>query len=215
MAELLVRDLGAGTDYETIMAAMRSFTAARTPETRDELWLTEHQPVFTQGQAGKAEFVLDPGDIPVVQSDRGGQVTYHGPGQIVAYLLFDLRRRGLTVRDLVRGIQNAIIALLADYGISATCRAEAPGVYVDGDKIAALGLRVRRGYSYHGLSFNVDMDLAPYARIVPCGLVGTGVTTLKTLHPASTVAEVTPALVAQLADVYGFNATRWLQGAPL
>ena len=215
MAELLVRDLGAGTDYETIMAAMRSFTAARTPETRDELWLTEHQPVFTQGQAGKAEFVLDPGDIPVVQSDRGGQVTYHGPGQIVAYLLFDLRRHGLTVRDLVRGIQNAIIASLADYGISATCRAEAPGVYVDGDKIAALGLRVRRGYSYHGLSFNVDMDLAPYSRIVPCGLVGTGVTMLKTLRPASTVAEVTPALVAQLAEVYGFNATRWLQGAPL
>ena len=215
MAELLVRDLGSGTDYETIMAAMRSFTAARTPETRDELWLTEHQPVFTQGQAGKAEFVLDPGDIPVVQSDRGGQVTYHGPGQIVAYLLFDLRRHGLTVRDLVRGIQDAIIALLADYGISATCRAEAPGVYVDGDKIAALGLRVRRGYSYHGLSFNVDMDLTPYARIVPCGLVGTGVTMLKTLRPASTVAEVTPALVAQLAEVYGFNATRWLQGAPL
>ena len=215
MAELLVRDLGAGTDYETIMAAMRSFTSARTPETRDELWLTEHQPVFTQGQAGKAEFVLDPGDIPVVQSDRGGQVTYHGPGQIVAYLLFDLRRQGLTVRDLVRGIQNAVIALLADYGISATCRAEAPGVYVAGDKIAALGLRVRRGYSYHGLSFNVDMDLAPYARIVPCGLVGTGVTTLKTLRPASTVAEATPALVAQLAEVYGFNATRWLQGAPL
>lgn len=215
MAELLVRDLGAGTDYETIMAAMRSFTTARTSETRDELWLTEHQPVFTQGQAGKAEFVLDPGDIPVVQSDRGGQVTYHGPGQIVAYLLFDLRRHGLTVRDLVRGIQNAIIALLADYGISATCRAEAPGVYVAGDKIAALGLRVRRGYSYHGLSFNVDMDLTPYARIVPCGLVGTGVTTLKTLRPTSTVAEITPALVTQLAEVYGFNATRWLQGAPL
>lgn len=215
MAELLVRDLGAGTDYETIMAAMRSFTAARTPETRDELWLTEHQPVFTQGQAGKAEFVLDPGDIPVVQSDRGGQVTYHGPGQIVAYLLFDLRRHGLTVRDLVRGIQNAIIVLLADYGISATCRAEAPGVYVDGDKIAALGLRVRRGYSYHGLSFNIDMDLTPYARIVPCGLVGTGVTMLKALRPTSTVAEVTPALVAQLAEVYGFNAPRWLQGAPL
>lgn len=188
------------------MAAMRSFTDARTAATRDELWLTQHRPVFTQGQAGKAEFLLDPGDIPVVQSDRGGQVTYHGPGQIVAYLMFDLRRHGLTVKNLVGGIQDAVIALLAGYGIASTCRAGAPGVYVGNDKVAALGLRVRRGHSYHGLSLNVDMDLSPYARIVPCGLVGTGVTMLKALHPACTVASVTPLLVTELAKTFGFNA---------
>ena len=206
MAEALVRDLGADTDYQTVMAAMRSFTAARTSQTRDELWLTQHRPVFTQGQAGKAEFLLNPGDIPVVQSDRGGQVTYHGPGQIVAYLLLDLRRHGLTVRELVGGIQDAVIAVLAGYGISSACRAGAPGVYVGNDKIAALGLRVRRGYCYHGLSLNVDMDLTPYAGIVPCGLMGTGVTMLKALHPACTIADVTPALVAALAKTFGFDA---------
>ena len=208
MAELVVRDLGADTDYAAVFAAMRSFTDARTAATRDELWLTQHRPVFTQGQAGKAEFVLNAGDIPVVQSDRGGQVTYHGPGQIVAYLLFDLRRLGLTVRDLVSGIENAIVALLDGYGITAAARADAPGVYVGSDKIAALGLRVRRGYSYHGLSLNVDMDLAPYARIVPCGLVGTGVTMLTALRAACTVAEVTPALVAEVAKAYRFDAVK-------
>ena len=183
---------------------MRTFTDARTPTTPDELWLTQHQPVFTQGQAGKAEFLLAPGDIPVVQSDRGGQVTYHGPGQIVAYLLFDLRRRGLTVRRLVCGIESAVIALLANYGIAASGRPDAPGVYVGSDKIAALGLRVRRGCSYHGLSLNVDMDLTPYARIVPCGLAGTGVTSLATLTGGCAVEEVAPQLVDALAQEYGF-----------
>ena len=204
VGSVVVRDLGADTRYEDVFSAMRTFTDARTPTTPDELWLTQHQPVFTQGQAGKAEFLLAPGDIPVVQSDRGGQVTYHGPGQIVAYLLFDLRRRGLTVRRLVCGIENAVIALLANYGIAASGRPDAPGVYVGSDKIAALGLRVRRGCSYHGLSLNVDMDLTPYARIVPCGLAGTGVTSLATLTGGCAVAEVAPQLVDALAQEYGF-----------
>ena len=213
MVDLVVRDLGADTDYATVMAAMRSFTDARTPETNDELWLTQHRPVFTQGQAGKAEFLLDPGDLAVVQSDRGGQITYHGPGQIVAYLLFDLRRLKLSVRELVRGIENAVIALLARYEIDASPRCDAPGVYVGNDKIAALGLRVRRGRSYHGLSLNVDMDLTPYLRIVPCGLLGTGVTMLTALRPSCTVADVMPALVEELAATYGFESTRRASGS--
>lgn len=205
MAKLLVRDLGAATDYEVVQTAMRDFTAARTVATADELWLTEHRPVFSQGQAGKAEFLLAPGDIPVVQSDRGGQVTYHGPGQIVAYLLLDLRRRGLTVRSLVCGIQRAVIALLGSYGVAAAMRPGAPGVYVGNDKIAALGLRVRQGRSYHGLSLNVDLDLAPYDRIVPCGLLGTGVTMLAALADAPPLPEVAAALAAALAAEYGFD----------
>ena len=202
---LVVRSLGRDTVYEDVFQAMRTFTDTRGEETADELWLTEHAPVFTQGQAGRAEYLLAPGDIPVVQSDRGGQVTYHGPGQIVGYLMFDLRRLGLTVRTLVRKIEASIVALLGDYGIAAAPRTDAPGVYVGRDKIAALGLRVRRGYSYHGLSLNVDMDLTPYARIVPCGLTGTGVTTMAALTGGSTVAEVTPRLVDKLVAQYGFD----------
>ncbi len=204
MPRLIVRDWGTDTVYEDVFRAMRTCTDARTADTEDELWLTEHRPVFTQGQAGKARYLLDPGDIPVVQSDRGGQITYHGPGQIVAYLLFDLRRLGLTVRGLVTGIEESIVAVLASYGISAAPRPDAPGVYVGNDKIAALGLRVRRGCSYHGLALNVDMDLAPYAGIIACGLEGTGVTTMGRLC-SCTVAEVTPKLVAELAQRYGFE----------
>ena len=205
MARLIVRSLGPDTVYEDVFRAMRTFTDARSESTADELWLTEHAPVFTQGQAGRAEYLLAPGNIPVVQSDRGGQVTYHGPGQIVGYLMFDLRRLGLTVRTLVRNIEASVVALLADYGIDAAPRTDAPGVYVGRDKIAALGLRVRRGYSYHGLSLNVDMDLTPYARIVPCGLTGTGVTTMAVLTGGACVAEVTPRLVDKLVAQYGFD----------
>ena len=205
MTRLVVRNLGCDTVYQDVFDAMRTFTDARSETTADELWLTEHLPVFTQGQAGRAEYLLAPGDIPVVQSDRGGQVTYHGPGQIVGYLMFDLRRLGLSVRSLVRNIEAGIVALLDDYGIDAAPRTDAPGVYVGRDKIAALGLRVRRGYSYHGLSLNVDMDLTPYARIVPCGLTGTGVTTMAALTGGCTVAEVTSRLVDKLAAEYGFD----------
>ena len=202
---LLVRNLGTDTFYGDVLREMRAFTDARSATTVDELWLTEHRPVFTQGQAGKAEYVLAAGDIPVVQSDRGGQVTYHGPGQIVGYLMFDLHRLGVTVRALVTGIEEAIVAVLAGYGLAGFARPDAPGVYVGTDKIAALGLRVRRGCSYHGLALNVDMDLAPYARIVPCGLSGIGITTLATLTGGCTVREVVPKLVRELANAYGFD----------
>ena len=205
---LLVRNLGTDTLYGDVLRDMRAFTDARTATTVDELWLTEHQPVFTQGQAGKAEYVLAAGDIPVVQSDRGGQVTYHGPGQIVGYLMFDLHRLGLTVRALVTGIEEAIVAVLAGYGVTGFARPDAPGVYVGTDKIAALGLRVRRGCSYHGLALNVDMDLAPYGRIVPCGLTGIGITTLANLTGGCTVSEVAPKLVRELANAYGFDVVQ-------
>ena len=165
-------------EYASSWRAMQSFTDSRTADTEDELWLLQHPPVFTQGRAGKAEHLLQPGDIPVVQSDRGGQVTYHGPGQWVVYLLIDLHRAGLGVRGLVTLMERSVVALLGLYGISAQPRPDAPGVYVDGAKIASLGLRVRRGRSFHGLALNVDMDLAPFARINPCGHRGMAVTSM-------------------------------------
>ena len=202
-----VRDLGR-TDYQTVFEAMRSFTESRGEDTVDEVWLTEHHPVFTQGQAGKAEHVLAPGDIPVVQSDRGGQVTYHGPGQIVGYLLFDLRRMGVSVRGLVTGIEEAVVNLLAEYGIEGAPRADAPGVYVGGAKVAALGLRVRRGYSYHGLSLNVNMDLEPFSRINPCGLLGMEVTQISDLGGPVEIELVENLLLDKLADAYGVSLRR-------
>ena len=208
--ELIVRDLGR-TRYAPVFAAMRAFTDRRRGETTDELWLTEHDPVFTQGQAGKAEFVLNPGDIPVVQSDRGGQVTYHGPGQIVAYALFDLRRMDRTVRGLVSGIEASMIVVLKACGIDAASRADAPGVYVDGVKIGALGLRVRKGCSYHGLALNVDLDLEPFARINPCGL-GVAVTSI-----AERLGTAPPDVMERLVDAvvrqFGFTRARHTSGS--
>lgn len=166
-------------DYLSTWEAMRDYTDQRDEHSEDQLWLVQHPSVFTQGQAGKAEHLLTPGDIPVVQADRGGQVTYHGPGQWVLYLLLDLRRRGLGVRALVDVIEQGIVELLAGYGITAAPRPDAPGVYVEAAKIASLGLRVRRGCSYHGLALNVDMDLSPFARINPCGHAGMPVTSLR------------------------------------
>lgn len=177
---LVERRLGL-VEYAPTLAQMQSLTAARGPDNDDELWLLQHPPVFTQGVSGKAEHVLTPGDIPVVQVDRGGQVTYHGPGQWVLYLLLDLRRRGLGVRALVDRIELAIIDTLAAYDIDAAPRPKAPGVYVGGAKIASLGLRVRRGCSYHGLALNVDMDLEPFGRINPCGYSGLEVTSMAAL----------------------------------
>ena len=158
--------------YEPIFRRMREFTLGRDEATPDELWFCEHQPVFTQGQAGKAEHVLAPGAIPVVQSDRGGQVTYHGPGQLMGYVLVDLQRRGYGIRSLVTRLEQATIDLLAGYGIASAARPDAPGVYVAGRKICSLGLRVRKGRTYHGLALNVAMDLEPFARINPCGFQG-------------------------------------------
>jgi lipoyl(octanoyl) transferase len=185
-------------DYEPTWHAMQAFTDDRDAATADELWLVEHPPVFTQGLNGRPEHLLDPGDIPVVAVDRGGQVTYHGPGQLVAYPLLDLRRRGLGVRELVRRLEFAVIDLLAGYGIEAVGRRDAPGVYVDGRKVASLGLRVRRNCCYHGLSLNVAMDLAPFARINPCGYPGLEVTRTADLGGPTTWDEAADALLPHL-----------------
>ncbi len=185
---------------------MTDFTNQRTPEAIDQLWLVEHPPVFTQGQAGKAEHLLFPGDIPVVQSDRGGQVTYHGPGQLVAYPLLDLRRLKIGVRELVTSIEQTIVATLTYYGIESAAKPDAPGVYVNGDKIASLGLRVRRGCSFHGLALNVAMDLAPFQRINPCGYQGLAMTQMKDLLPnPPTLEDVQTQLVAEFARKLGYE----------
>ena len=193
-------------EYPVTWRAMSDFTNQRTPDTLDQLWLVEHPPVFTQGQAGKAEHVLFPGDIPVVQSDRGGQVTYHGPGQLVAYPLLDLRRLNIGVRELVTRIEQTIIATLAQYDITSAAKPDAPGVYVSGDKIASLGLRVRRGCSFHGLALNVDMNLEPFTRINPCGYQGLAMTQIRDLIPnPPTVVQVQDQLVTEFARKLGYE----------
>lgn len=203
MDRLTLRRLGL-VEYEPTWRKMQAFTDARDENTPDELWLLQHPPVFTQGQAGKAEHILAPGDIPVVQVDRGGQVTYHGPGQIVAYPLVDIERRKLGVRKLVNLIEASIIRVLAAYDVAAKRREGAPGIYVDGAKIAALGLRVRRGCTFHGLAFNIDMDLEPFSRINPCGFQGQTVTQLSALAEVE-YGEVESALVQELANQLGYS----------
>lgn len=183
MPELVVRHLRL-VDYQPTLEAMRQLTRERDERTPDEIWLLQHPRVFTQGQAGKAEHVLAAGDIPVVQVERGGQVTYHGPGQLVAYLMLDLRRLDLGVRELVTTMEQSLVDLLAGYGIEAAPKADAPGVYVAGDKIASLGLRVSRGCSFHGLALNVDMDMSPFLRINPCGYAGLKMVQMRDLLPA-------------------------------
>lgn len=202
---LKVRRLGR-QPYEATWEAMSQFTNNRGPDTPDELWLLEHDPVFTLGQAGKTEHVLAPGDIPVIHVDRGGQVTYHGPGQIVAYPMVDLRRAGVGVRELVHKIEQAIIDTLGHWNIGADRLEGAPGVYVAGAKVAALGLRVRRGCSFHGLAFNVNMDLEPYHRINPCGYKGLEVTQVLDLGGPSRLSDVEDALVDEFCRQFGFVA---------
>jgi lipoyl(octanoyl) transferase len=198
----LVRDLGFRPLPEA-WAAMQAFTAERTAQTRDEIWFVEHPPVYTLGMRADRGHLLAPNDIPVVQIDRGGQVTYHGPGQVVTYVLLNLERRGLTPRKLVQALENAVIDTVAAYGVSATARRDAPGVYVAGAKLAAVGLRVKRHCSYHGLAVNVAMDLAPYRGINPCGYEGLAVTDLRTLCGVDDLArfraDFTPRLLARLA----------------
>lgn len=194
---LAVRRLGL-VEYEPTWAAMRAFTDARTDETIDELWLLEHPPVFTLGQAGKPEHLLRETGIPLVKIDRGGQITYHGPGQIVVYLLIDLHRRRLKVREMVTLMEQALIDCLADYGLAAERKDGAPGVYIGGDKIAALGLRVRNGCSYHGLALNVDVDLAPFSAINPCGYEGLKTIRMKDFGVTDGVADVGERLLAHL-----------------
>jgi lipoyl(octanoyl) transferase len=205
------RDLGL-TEYEPTWQAMKRFTDGRDRETVDEVWLVQHPPVFTQGQSGKPEHLLLPGDIPVVQVDRGGQVTYHGPGQLVAYLLLDVRRLGFGVRELVTRIEHSLIDLLASYGVTAAARPEAPGVYVDGAKIASLGLRIRNGCSFHGLALNVDMDLDPFKRINPCGYAGLAMTQLREQAGPIEFAEVSARLRAQLVKHLDYAEQTTLTG---
>ena len=209
----ILRRLGR-VDYAPAWRAMQAFTDARDEQTPDELWFLEHEAVFTQGLNGKPEHVLAPGDIPVVGIDRGGQVTYHGPGQLVMYALVDLRRRRMGVRALVVALENAVIALAAGHGIAASGRREAPGVYVAGRKLASIGLRVRRGCSYHGLALNVDMDLGPFSRINPCGMAGLAVTQLVAEGVRTDIAAATTALAPLAAAELGLAWDGRFSGPP-
>jgi lipoyl(octanoyl) transferase len=201
---LIIRNLGQ-RDYVPVWREMQAFTAARTQDTPDELWIVEHPPVFTLGLNGKAEHLLSPADIPVINVDRGGQVTYHGPGQLVVYTLLDIQRRHLGVKELVRYIEQAIIALLADYGIQAEGWEDAPGVYVAGAKIAALGLRIKKGRTYHGLALNISMDLSPFSHINPCGYAGMTVTQTRDLGISASLPELRDRLLEHLRTILGYN----------
>ncbi|TXZ74563.1 lipoyl(octanoyl) transferase LipB [Vibrio mimicus] len=202
--QLLVRRLGR-RDYTPVWQAMHQFTDQRDSTTRDEVWLVEHNPVFTQGQAGKAEHLLNTGDIPVVQSDRGGQVTYHGPGQLVAYFLIDLRRKHLGVRELVTHIENLVINTLKHYQIDSAARPDAPGVYVQDKKICSLGLRIRKGCSFHGLALNIQMDLTPFQRINPCGYAGMEMVQLSDLYGPIGIEQVEQALIQELVTLLDYE----------
>lgn len=190
-------------DYRAVWSRMRAFTDARTPRSPDELWLVEHPPVFTLGQSGGAQHLLARGDVALVHSDRGGQITYHGPGQAVLYTLVDLRRLGIGVRSMVGALEDAVIDLLAEHGVAGARRERAPGVYVAGAKVAALGLRVRNARTYHGVALNVDLDLEPFSRIRPCGLEGLEVTSLRRLGVALDVAAAGTALAGHLCRRLG------------
>ena len=198
-----IRRLGLAA-YKPVWRDMQAFTDSRDEKTGDELWLVQHPAVFTQGQAGKAEHILAPGNIPVIQVDRGGQVTYHGPGQIVAYPLVDIRRKGFGIREFVNRIEQAIIEVLAHYGVNGERIPGAPGIYVGGDKVASLGLRVRRGCTFHGLAFNITMDLEPFQRINPCGFADLKVTRLSDLAPVE-LEDVEKRLVAGLVRQLGYS----------
>ncbi|MBM6550463.1 lipoyl(octanoyl) transferase LipB [Marinomonas ostreistagni] len=208
---LLCRDLGV-VPYELTWEQMKQFTQTRDKADADQIWLLEHAPVFTQGQAGKAEHLLNAGDIPVVQADRGGQITYHGPGQLIAYIMIDLKRLGIGVRDLVTLIENSIVEVLAQHGITSYPKPDAPGVYVDEMKISSLGLRVRRGCSFHGVALNVDMDLEPFLRINPCGYQGLQMVDMKRLQPTTDMAQVKVQLANILAERLGYSHPTIQQG---
>ena len=200
----LIRNLGR-TDYEPVWQDMKSFTNDRNADTRDELWLTQHNPVYTQGLNGKNEHILNAGNIPIVKVDRGGQITYHGPGQLVIYCLLDLKRLEIGIHELVTYIEESIIALLNEYELKAYARKDAPGVYIDEAKIAALGLRIRKGCCYHGLSLNLDMDLTPFAGINPCGYKDLKVTQLIDFVPTITNEQIEQRLCSQLIDTIGYE----------
>ncbi len=203
---VIIRRLDGLSDYLDTWNAMRDFTAQRGPETPDELWLLEHPPVYTQGLNGQREHLLAAGNIPVVQTDRGGQITYHGPGQLVLYLLVNLARAGLNIRDIVSALENSVISLAARSAIQAVARRDAPGVYVDGAKLASIGLRVRRGCTYHGLAINVHNDLTPFSGINPCGYAGLPTTSLQRLGAPCDIEQVGDVLAAILLQHLGLTA---------
>jgi len=206
--QLVIRDLGL-QPYEPTWQRMQQFTNERDDSSADEIWVLQHEPVFTQGQAGKEEHLLGTGDIPVVQVDRGGQVTYHGPGQLIIYLLLNLKRKKIGVRDLVTIMEESVVETLQDYQVEAYAKPDAPGVYVNNNKIASLGLRVRRGCSFHGLALNLDMDLEPFLRINPCGYAGMAMTQLASLVDSLDQAEVSERLLNHLINKIGYkNLTR-------
>ena len=204
MNQPIIKHLGQ-VEYGPTWRAMEKFTLERTSETPDEIWFLEHPPVFTLGLAGKLEHVLAPGDVPVIHIDRGGQVTYHGPGQLVVYPLIDLRRQKLGVRELVEALENCVIDTLTGYGIAAKGRRDAPGVYVDARKVCSIGIRVRRGCSYHGIAFNVAMDLSPFQRINPCGYAGLEMTQVSDLGGPASVRQVAADLTPALLQHLGYN----------
>lgn len=212
--QLVIRRLGR-QDYLPVWQAMHQFTEQRDEHTRDEVWLVEHNPVFTQGQAGKSEHILHPGDIPIVQSDRGGQVTYHGPGQLVAYILINLRRKNLGVRELVTNIEQLVIKTLNIHHIHSAARPDAPGVYVEGKKICSLGLRIRRGCSFHGLALNVKMDLSPFLRINPCGYQGMEMTQVSDLGGPHHLEEIEQSMIPELVRLFSYQQVEFSTEAPL
>jgi len=210
MTSVRVRHLGL-QDYDAVYQRMTAFTADRDEQTVDELWFLQHPKVFTQGQAGKAEHVLMPGDIPVVQSDRGGQVTYHGPGQLVVYLMVDIKRKGLGPRQLVSAIEEAIVATLKEWHIDSAPKADAPGVYTNERKIASLGLRIKQGRSFHGLALNIDMDLEPFLRINPCGYAGMQMTqVVDETDQAVTLEDMAAALQQQLVALLDYDQCEYI-----
>ena len=206
-----MRQLGC-QDYEPVWRKMQEFTAQRDADTEDEIWLLQHEPVFTQGMNGKPEHILNRNNIPVVEIDRGGQVTYHGPGQIIVYCLIDLKRKKFGIRQMVSALEQAVIDYLADEKITAIARKDAPGVYVNNAKISALGLRVKRGCSFHGLSINVDMDLSPFKQINPCGYEGLEVTQLKNLGVKDNLAAVEEKLLRKICQQFDIDEVRQVSG---
>jgi lipoyl(octanoyl) transferase len=201
---VLVRNLGL-QPYKLIWQQLKTFTQQRDTTTIDQIWLLEHEPVFTQGQAGKPEHVLNPGTIPVIQSDRGGQVTYHGPGQLIVYFLTDIQRKSINIRTFVCALENAVIKLLQNYGITAATKTRAPGVYVADAKICSLGLRVRHGRTYHGLSLNVAMDLEPFSRINPCGFSNMPVTQVSAYDKSACLQKISKQLLEIIAQQIGYE----------
>lgn len=207
---LVIRNLGR-QDYVTCWRAMQTFTNERQDETPDEIWLVEHDPVFTQGQNGKPENILAAGSIPIIKTDRGGQVTYHGPGQLIAYVLVDMKRKKLNVRQMVTALENAMIQLLATHHIEAQAKREAPGIYVDHKKIGSVGLRIRRGCSYHGLALNVDMDLQPFTRIHPCGYPKLLMTQVSDFQPNIDITRIQSELITELTNTLEYTHTPFRQ----